>query len=476
MYEDGCDDRDNFENEAPKWPPDNGLHEGCEALVGKVNDNLGQLIAHGGRSAYSAALNELERTKASFCAAQIKMAYLFEKEVVRDHEERGVFIDESERGAASAVAMSRRQPPTGARSYMKSCRILVEDMPNLLLALDLGDLSERQIFAATSPLQEVNAEHRREFDQLFRTHPEMFEGLGVKAIGDTVRKFTERFESTTKAFQAEDEASKRYSRFRKSGNCVMLSAKLPLAEGTALCKSIKQRVNELRRSGDPRTKDQLMADMLICSQIEGFPPKLPLFVDIKLIMTDKSLLMGDREPANLPGYGIIPSQYARELVAGAQIRVNDYFHEYPEHDDLALRIFTLPEIQRLYTAPGNQDLIAMDSKAREFPDAMKEFIKIRDVHCRTPYCDGIIENVDHVMQHYLGGPTNVKNADGRCQWCNLAKEQPGWFEIVVHEQPHSMRINPGDGAIYQSLAPPATGVVRDVIPPILPYGYRWQRE
>jgi hypothetical protein len=47
-------------------------------------------------------------------------------------------------------------------------------------------------------------------------------------------------------------------------------------------------------------------------------------------------------------------------------------------------------------------------KHARFPDAMKEFIKIRDVHCRTPYCDGIIENVDHVMQHYLGGPTNVK--------------------------------------------------------------------
>ncbi|MFR0639751.1 HNH endonuclease, partial [Arthrobacter sp. LS16] len=86
-----------------------------------------------------------------------------------------------------------------------------------------------------------------------------------------------------------------------------------------------------------------------------------------------------RTPAWLEGYGYIPAQHARELIAGAEIRNEDYFHHYPDaHDDLAARIETFPDIQRLYTAPGDSELIAMDSTARAFPPGLKEFIKIRD--------------------------------------------------------------------------------------------------
>ena len=56
------------------------------------------------------------------------------------------------------------------------------------------------------------------------------------------------------------------------------------------------------------------------------------------------------------------------------------------------------ELIRLYTAPGDQELIAMDSTARIFPEKMKKFIKMRDRRCRTPFCDGMIEEIDHVTQ------------------------------------------------------------------------------
>ncbi|MGC0271227.1 hypothetical protein ACPROK_16890, partial [Glutamicibacter soli] len=36
-------------------------------------------------------------------------------------------------------------------------------------------------------------------------------------------------------------------------------------------------------------------------------------------------------------------------------------------------------------------------------------------------------------------------------------ESPNWVEVPVGELSHSIRINPGTGAYYRSVAPPVTG-------------------
>ena len=38
-------------------------------------------------------------------------------------------------------------------------------------------------------------------------------------------------------------------------------------------------------------------------------------IEINLVMTDRTLLQGDSEPARLPGYGIVPAGWARDLIA-----------------------------------------------------------------------------------------------------------------------------------------------------------------
>ncbi|MFJ2617683.1 hypothetical protein ACIOWL_00005, partial [Glutamicibacter sp. NPDC087344] len=111
---------------------------------------------------------------------------------------------------------------------------------------------------------------------------------------------------------------------------VNISGKLPLATGIALQQSLRKRARKLRQHGDPRT---LAHSKQTCSSAT----------------------------------------------------------QSKDHDDLARRIESFPEIQRLYTAPGDTELIAMDSKARIFPKSLREFIKIRDKHCRTPYCDQLVE-------------------------------------------------------------------------------------
>ncbi|MGP9782329.1 hypothetical protein ACT3UQ_07720 [Glutamicibacter sp. AOP12-B1-11] len=51
--------------------------------------------------------------------------------------------------------------------------------------------------------------------------------------------------------------------------------------------------------------------------------------------------------------------------------------------------------------------------------------------------------------------------------CDKAKELPGWYEKVDPCLPHSIVMDTGDGRTYRSLAPPATGIVRDIAPPVI---------
>lgn len=69
-------------------------------------------------------------------------------------------------------------------------------------------------------------------------------------------------------------------------------------------------------------------------------------------------------------------------------------------------------------------LLAMDSRARLFPDGMKEFLRVRDQRCQTPYCDAPIREYDHIKAYAAGGPTTTDNGQGLCTACNQAKEAP----------------------------------------------------
>ena len=94
-----------------------------------------------------------------------------------------------------------------------------------------------------------------------------------------------------------------------------LTALLPVAQGVAMHAALTRHADTLRNAGDPRTRGQLMADALV-ERTTGTPGGIT-GIEIQLVMTDRTLLQGDSEPARLPGYGIVPAGWARELLAGS---------------------------------------------------------------------------------------------------------------------------------------------------------------
>lgn len=420
-------------------------------------------------AAYIAQIEDYEKQISCIRSKQATLAYQAEKEIVREHEYLGTSSTDLTRGAASAIALARKQSPNGFRNYLVNCRILAEDTPFLQSQFSQGQFTEAQILAILTPLQEIKAERRTEFDANFRNNPDMFESQGPKQISETVKRFTLAFASDEQCLKMKREDSKRYVRFSRGKNSIHISGSLPVVSGTALQMHLRQESFRLKQHGDPRTRDQIKADLLCTYLLAGRPEKLPLQLHVGLIMTDKTLFIGDREPAYMEGYGYVPSQYVRELIAGNAIKNELTFAQMDagkcqEHLD---RLETLVDMTRLYTAPADGELITMDSKARAFPDKLRRFVKIRDRHCRTPFCDGEITEIDHVLQHHLGGPTDSDNAAGRCSNCNKAKETPGWVELVALKGPHTMRVNPGSSMMYHSTAPPATGYAYQPFPQLI---------
>jgi hypothetical protein len=165
---------------------------------------------------------------------------------------------------------------------------------------------------------------------------------------------------------------------------------------------------------------------------------------VDVVITDESLFAGDTEPARIPGYGPVPAQIARRLVAAGL-------------KDRRSRA----TLRRLYKHPRSGALVAMESRARLFPKGLSRFIDLRDDTCRTPYCDAPIRHHDHASAHVRGGVTSGLNGLGLCEACNYAKEAPGWTVTTTHDETgchHAEFITP-TGAHHHSQAPPLPGPV-----------------
>lgn len=448
----------------PSWdrpnPPDHGKFT---AVVTALETDLTSLEEHGSKNECATAIADIESMISSLRYHQAALSHQLEIDLVRTNTENNArckALKQLNRGAAAAIALARRTDPHGYGAYLENCRILFESTPHLAAAYSRGEFTEDQMRAILTPLRSVKAERRAEFDDLYAKNPKMLENLGNKKISDTVKDFTLAYASDQQCKEQKTAEEQRFIKFTPNAKTGMMrvNGNIPITAGLAMKNEMKGKARSLKAKGDPRTGTQIEADYFstFCTNPEA---RIPITFSLGLVMTDKTLFLGDRNPAHLDGYGVIAPQYARELVAGQEIMNNMTLADMAAVRSPAF-VETMEatiEIIRLYTAPGDKDLITMDSKARIFPEKMKKFVKMRDRHCRTPFCDGTIEEIDHVTQAYLGGHTCLVNSDGRCKLCNQAKETPGWQEIVIKHGPHSMMINTGMGIKVRSTAPPATG-------------------
>jgi hypothetical protein len=393
-----------------------------------------------------AVVGALETLKCAATAKQADHSVAYQDALIADRQRAGVREKNPAWGSGGDVALAMRLSPWSGTKRTNDYRILAEDLPRCHQGLRQGILTWDQAHVVISGTRNLKIQTRRMIDELLWEETHTCFEAGTATLRELVNYWALVLEPDTAEQDEGDAAEKRYvSGYQMNENSVRIVGEFPLDQGIPILQVIHRETERPREAGDDRTNAQVAADAVF-EAVTGTKATGSRPVELLVMMDPESLAGDSNEPALIPGHGYISAAKARSLVAGD-----------PEHPlDTWYR--------RVYAAPDTGKLVAMDSAARRFAGNLKRFITLRDQRCRTPHCNGRIQELDHVVQVRRNGKTTEINSSGRCRTCNQSKEAPGW-----HEEPlpgwgrHSFKITTPSGHSYTSTAPPprpGTGMAR----------------
>jgi hypothetical protein len=350
----------------------------------------------------------LEELKSAAAAAQAQETADFVASQREQQATVGMPADRIGRGIAAQVGLAKRMSPFHAQRYVGWASILTTELSATFRALRDGRVSEWRAMIVARETAWLSRADRAAVDAELAPR---LETLGDRRVEAEARKIAYRLDPEGYLGRIRGASNDRRVTLRPAPDTMStLTGLLPVAQGVAAYAALTRAADSLLSAGDPRSRGQIMADTLV-ERVTGQARAGDVPVEINLVMTDQSLLAptgaGGDEPAQLIGYGPVPAAVARQLVLGPS-------------DDTAMWL------RRLYTAPDTGELAAMDSRRRGFAANQRHFLRIRDQHCRTPWCEAPIRHIDHIRPAERGGPTTVVNGQGLCAACNFAKQAPGW--------------------------------------------------
>lgn len=379
-------------------------------------------------------IRALEELVCTATAAQAAHAADLAESIEADHDTLGVPPARRGQGVGSMVARARRESPHRGQRHLGLARVVRTELPHTWAAWRAGRVTEWRATVVARETACLSLEHRLAIDELLAADPDAFEAMSERQVISQAQTEAARLDAAAvTARRRKAESERRVSIRPAPDTMVWLTALLPVAAGVAAFAALTRNAESAVAQGDPRTKGQVMADELVRRALGSQSSdgddettcsgRSTRSVDLNLVMSHEALLGTSDDEARLAGFGPIPAELAREIVANALGRGEEVW------------------LRRLYASPTTGELVAMDSRARLFPAGLARLIKLRDQFCRSPWCDAPIRHVDHVIRHEADGPTSATNGQGLCEACNYAKEAPRW------------RARPGPGGTVTTTTP-----------------------
>lgn len=190
----------------------------------------------------------------------------------------------------------------------------------------------------------------------------------------------------------------------------VLQAYLPAEDVLAIYNTVSAHSNLLLAGEEMRSLGHLRADVFRDSLIDGWPgagpKKPPPFVGLTIPALEL-LANPERGTANLEGYGPIPLGIAVRLAADA------------------------PSMRAILTDPWTGSVLDLGRKRYKPSKALRDFLRVRDEHCRFPGCRRAPEfsEFDHIEDWAAGGGTSVANAQLLCKRHQIYKHVLGWQAV-----------------------------------------------
>ncbi|MFI8775507.1 DUF222 domain-containing protein [Brachybacterium paraconglomeratum] len=461
-----------------------------------------------------AVLAGLDHLRSALAAIDSTWQVQAEQRIARDDEAHDVPASRRGKGASHEISLARRVSPSSGSYSLAAARRLVQQLPGTTSVLRSGRLTAEQASTVATTLDGASPETCARIDRLIAEDPEALQGRGRKRLASDLRGMVQQLEPEGSRDRAERAARARHVTMTPlADGMARLSAVLPGLEATSVMQTLHARSKSLRAAGSRTPARALEADLLVDAVLRAAPRRTALTptasrprLDLGIVITDRALLgRGDEEEcALLEGYGTIPAHVITDTLQGRPPgRIREVGSEDPpvisgtpaaegpfdaddpvgtndphgagtsdppgpsasiEHPDQeATAVF-----RRLYASPRPGELVAMESRARAFPVGLSRLIRLRDVTCRTPWCNAVIRHIDHVVPHHRGGPTSYENGQGLCVRCNLAKEHGQW-EVTAADAEAGAEAEAGvDGATRHRWISPHGAVGYSSPPSVVP--------
>jgi hypothetical protein len=235
---------------------------------------------------------------------------------------------------------------------------------------------------------------------------------------------------------APDNAKERYrqgleerrvvSEANPDGTANLSGLQLSPADTNAVMRKINRIAQELKRTGDPRTIDQIRADIFLDLLIGGGQQagNDRGVVDIHVGLT--TLLQLDDQPGELPGWGPVISDITRQIVEEQS------------------------EAEWRYTVRDDNGTVISNGTTRRRPDTRLK----RQVQAQTPVCvfpgcriPSLHCDLDHNQPWAEDGPTSENNLGPLCRHHHVIRHH-GW--TIVQTRPGSYQLTSPLGHSYTS--------------------------
>jgi len=372
-------------------------------------------------------LRALEELRCAAAGAQAAIAADFDASQRETQRAAGVRRDDLGRGVASQIGLARRTSPHRAQQLLGLAKVLRTELPCTRRALRAGKMTEKAAMSVAQETACLSLENRMAVDEQVAGDLDAVESMSERQIASAARAKGIALDSAAIAERRRRAEWDRHVSLRPMPDVMAeLRAMLPVKDGVAVWAVLSREADRARSAGDPRSRQQIMADTLrdrVLHPGPGAAAEVPLMVNV--IVPDSVLLGDDDGVGWVQDYGPVPGDLLRQWIA-----------HNAEHD-------VDQWVRRLYAAPATGELVTMDSKARRFNGKLAEFLRLRDQTCRTKYCDSRIRHLDHARRKADGGLTSAVNGQGLCECCNQAKEAYGW----------SARPRPGPRSTIETVTP-----------------------
>jgi len=303
------------------------------------------------------------------------------------------------------VAIATRQTEQIVRNKLTISEGLRNLCPSTLSELSQGNITTKSATEIVRQSQDLEPEDVQQLEQVLlpiaRTSSD-------HAVLKNAKRLRARMLPETPEERHETKFKARSVRWwAEEDGMAVLQAYLPATVVLAIVNTLNWHVAQHRDPEDERTDEQLRADTFRDVFLEGWPESQGAGVRARVALTIPAVEMltdPRRALADLEGYGPIPMGLALQLAKDA------------------------PSMIRVLTDPWTGAAIDIGRSRYRPPQALRDFLRARDEHCRFPGCRRLPDTseIDHIEDWAKGGETSRDNTRLMCKRHQMYKHALGW--------------------------------------------------